>query len=71
MKTTEQVKKSINTYKKLFLGDSEDFHSDYSRGFFNGLELALSLIEERPAFYVNKEKQFCKEDLENYPEYFL
>jgi hypothetical protein len=72
MTELEDVHKALKKYKDLLNSkDKESFENDYNHGFYNGLELALSLLEERPVFYKNLNKQFRKEDMLKYPEYFL
>lgn len=70
---TDELVDVIETYKRMVVVDYEEQEelSDYGHGLHNGLEMALALIENRPAFHIKKNMQYHKHDLESYPEYFL
>lgn len=64
------VKKML-LVKELLDTKDKSFTDDYDWGFYNGLEFALSVLEERPTFYKNEKGKYHKSVLEDYPEYFL
>ena len=71
MRSKKDVIEMINYYKDVYLDDPSSFEDDYAWGLCNGLEIALAILEERPAFYIDKYKRYDKYDIENNPEYFL
>lgn len=48
-----------------------DSPKDYDVGFYNGMELVISMMEARPSFYVTKGGSYKEEDVDKYPEHFL
>jgi hypothetical protein len=71
MKDIDTLRKKLIECKDIYLNSKEEFDNDYAWGICNGIELALSLLEERPAFLVDKKKQHNNYDINSYPEYFL
>jgi len=71
MRDIKEVQEALSRYKELYLNSRKEFKDDYSWGICNGIEIALALVEDRPVFYIDKEKQHNKKDLKEYPEYFL
>ena len=71
MQDCERLQKILKAYKELYLNIDGDFKDDYNWGLFNGLEIALAVIEDRPAFMIKKDKSYSKYDLEKNAEYFL
>lgn len=69
MKPCDKVLKAIKIYRDAMI--SEGTWSEHDQGMYNGLELAVSLMESRPAFYKDTEGKNRPEDVENHPEYFL
>lgn len=65
-----EVKTNIYTYKKNIL-ESSNYLSDYDRGLYNGLEIVLAMVEKRPSFLINKDNEFNKSDIAEFPEFFL
>lgn len=62
----------LKRYEELMLNNNSDtFSDDYTHGVYNGIEIVLALLEDRPAFYRSKDKQPQKYDVEKYPEHFL
>lgn len=51
-------------------GDKDQF-TDYDMGMWNGLEIALSFLENRPSFTKDRNKQYNPNTTEQFPEYFL
>lgn len=66
---TPEVIKAIDKYKEDIM--SGNLITDYDRGSYNGLEIALALIEGRPAFLLSSDNKLRSSDIEKYPEYFL
>ena len=71
MRDIHTLHKMLTECKEIYLQSNEEFESDYSWGICNGLELALSLLEDRPSFFVDEKKKHNPIDVESYPEYFL
>lgn len=71
MRELEDIHEMIMHYKRGYMEDHCEFVDDYEWGLCNGLELALSIIEERPTFFIDKRKRYDPYDVNNNPEYFL
>lgn len=69
MKSSEDVLDKLVRYKDHLLCDGK--FDTYDQGLVNGLEIALAMIEERPAFFVDINKKHSDNDIKSYPEYFL
>lgn len=67
----EDVTRKLKQIRDMYTAMGTPFNEDYEWGFYNGVEIALSMIEDRPAFYLDKSGKYNKYDMENYPEYFL
>jgi hypothetical protein len=59
----------LEEYQVLLKVDKES--GVYSQGLYNGIELAIALMEERRAFYIGKNGEHSAKDMKDYPEYFL
>lgn len=64
-----EIKKVLSTYKNT--GAPKKDYTNYERGYYNGLETAAAMLDDRPAFLLNMHNEFNKGDIEAYPEYFL
>lgn len=71
MRPAKEALKLIRHYKKLALDNKNQELNEYDHGLVNGLEIALSLLEDRPVFYLQKDKTNYKYDMEKYPDYFI
>ena len=71
MSTSASAKKRLQQLREMYASLDVPFTEDYDWGFYNGVEIALSFIENRPAFYVDKQGKHSDYDIKNYPEYFL
>jgi len=71
MRDIDNAREAIISCKDIYLQSPSKFESEYSWGICNGLELALSLLEDRPSFFVDENKKHSPIDIENFPEYFL
>lgn len=58
-------------YKADILATEGDTLSPEKTGMYNGVETALAILENRPAFHINCQRKHRKEDVERHPEYFL
>lgn len=58
-------------YKADILAAEGDVLSPEKTGMYNGIETALALLENRPAFHINCKREHRKEDIARHPEYFL
>lgn len=67
----EEVTRKLKQIRDMYTAMGTPFNEDYEWGFYNGVEIALSMIEDRPAFYLDKAGKYNKYDMESYPEYFL
>lgn len=71
MRDIETIKQIVKDYQALYkYGDKSPLH-DYEWGMYNGLEIVLALLEDRPAFYIDQDRKHNSYDLKHYPEYFL
>ena len=70
IKNVEDLRDQIKTYKDKMEGEGP-FTTEHAQGFYNGMEAALAIVEDRPAFFKNKDKSYCDYDLKKYPEYFV
>ena len=68
MKQCAKALKAIKIYRDAMI--SEGTWSEHDQGMYNGLELAASLMEDRPAFYKDEDGRNRSEDIENHPEDF-
>ncbi len=64
-----EITQSIKKYKSSIF--PKETFTDYERGYYNGLEVTAAMIENRPAFLLNKHNKFNQTDIDNYPEFFL
>jgi hypothetical protein len=71
MENKAEVIKRLHQIRNMHAAFGEDFNGDYEWGFYNGIEIALSFIENRPAFYLGKDGKYNKYDIKRYPEYFV
>ena len=71
MKDKKDIVAMLKKYKQIVAAAEGPFETDHQWGVANGLEIALSLIEERPAFYITKDKKYNEYDIRTNPEYFL
>ena len=65
---------TLDLLKRLhtnYTGTGKPFDTSYAWGFCNGLEAAIASLERRPPFYLDKNSNYDKIDLETYPEYFI
>lgn len=65
-----QIIEALNKYKQS-ITSSERSITEYDRGSYNGLEIALALVESRPAFLLDSNNKLNSSDIEKYPEYFF
>lgn len=71
MRDIETIKTLLKDYQELYrFANKEQLH-EYEWGMYNGLEVALSFLEDRPAFFIDQNKKHNPYDLKHYPEYFL
>lgn len=71
MRSAEQTANLIAGYKNLLLKEVRKELDEYDLGMLNGLEMALSLLEDRPVFYYNKQGKHSEYDINKYPDYFI
>ena len=71
MSSEEATKHKLRQIRDMYMVMGTPFNEDYEWGFYNGVEIALSMLEGRPAFYIDKEGKHNPQDVANYPEYFL
>lgn len=72
MRTAEETQALLTRYKEWMLNNPDTpFESDYELGLYNGLEIALSVLESRPFFLVDRRKRYNKEDIKEHPDHFL
>jgi hypothetical protein len=61
----------LKTYMRIMLKGESTPLSDHALGTHNGMEIALALMENRPVFYIDKNKQYNQQDIDMHPDYFL
>ena len=73
MKTTEEAVAFAGWLKEgLIKGDGSDkFSGEYQQGYYNGIEILIAYIEERPQLFRGMDKKPMRTDMDKFPEYFL
>lgn len=67
----DEIVRKLTQIRNMYTAMGVPFNEDYEWGFYNGIEVALSFVENRPAFYLDKEGRYNQYDIKKYPEYFL
>lgn len=63
--------RALKLYKSDILKSEGKVLSPEKTGMYNGIETALALLENRPAFHINCKREHRKEDMQRHPEHFL
>jgi len=71
MRTVEDIHKILLMYKSNMKGGGDFFPTGHAHGFYNGIEAALAIVEDRPAFFVKDDKMHNPFDVKRYPEHFV
>lgn len=71
MRTSTDIATKLKQIRDMYTAMGTPFNEEYEWGFYNGVEIALALMENRPAFYLDKEGKYNPHDIEKYPEHFL
>ena len=73
MKSAENAIEFGNWLKEGFLADdgSKEFSGEYQQGYFNGIEVIIAYIEERPQLFRDINKKISQTDRDRFPEHFL
>jgi hypothetical protein len=67
----EEALKILSAIKYAFTLNPEPFNDDFDHGYYNGLEVAIAAMENRPPLYLTKDKKYHENDKAMYPEYFI
>lgn len=72
MRSIDDAHKLVKGYKETLIGDrTVPFRTAADKDVCNGVEIALAIIENRPAFLLDINKQYTREDMINHPDYFI
>ena len=72
LRDIDEVHEMVEVYMNLLKGDpGKPFRNEEEMSMYNGMEMAMAIIERRPTFFLNINKDYNKRDMEKHPDLFI